>query len=135
MDPVGFAKGAPDSVTKYGGATFSWGKAHQYGHSLGGAWHFTEEGAQRSRGGGLHALSSKEGPDVPAQAQAVGAGEPVVASRPIRSDRQVHFPGRVSLTESTLRPLLRRRANTARPFLLAIRERNPCLRARFTRLG
>jgi hypothetical protein len=36
---------------------------------------------------------------------------------------------------SFLRPLARRRASTARPFLVAIRARNPCVRARRTLLG
>lgn len=125
MDPVGFAQGAPDPVAGNGGALFSGGKPNENRPFLSSARHFTEEGAQSARGSGLHALSSKKGPDMPAEAQAVGAGKPVSASRSIRSDLQTHFPGRVSLTVSTLRPLLRRRASTARPFLLAIRARNP----------
>ena len=36
---------------------------------------------------------------------------------------------------SFLRPLARRRASTARPFFVAIRARNPCVRARRTLLG
>jgi len=34
------------------------------------------------------------------------------------------------LTVSFLRPRARRRANTARPFFVSIRERNPCVFAR-----
>lgn len=135
MDPVGFAQSTADPVSQHGRASFSGGEPHENGRCLFGAGYFTEKGAQCSGGSGLHALSSKKGPDVSAQAQAVGAGEPITASRPIRGDRQAHFPGRVSLTESTLRPLLRRRASTARPFLVAIRARNPWVRARLTRLG
>lgn len=46
-----------------------------------------------------------------------------------------YFPGFVSLTVRFLRPLERRRASTRRPFLVAIRERKPCLLARLRRLG
>src|ERR1700728_3938273 len=37
--------------------------------------------------------------------------------------------------ERRLRPLARRRANTSRPFLVAIRARKPCRRARTSLLG
>jgi len=50
-------------------------------------------------------------------------------------NRFPYFPLRVSLTERFLRPLERRRASTLRPFLEDILERNPCLLARFRRLG
>ena len=46
-----------------------------------------------------------------------------------------YFVLRVSLTVKFLRPFARRRASTLRPFLEAMRERNPCLLARFRRLG
>ena len=51
------------------------------------------------------------------------------------SVQRVYFVLRVSLTVRFLRPLARRRASTFRPFLEAMRERNPCLFARFRRLG
>ena len=37
--------------------------------------------------------------------------------------------------QSALRPRLRLRLSTARPSFVAMRERNPCLRARTKRLG
>ena len=39
------------------------------------------------------------------------------------------------LTVSFLRPRARRRASTARPFLVSIRERNPCVFARWRLFG
>jgi hypothetical protein len=39
------------------------------------------------------------------------------------------------LTVSFLRPRARRRARTARPFLVSIRERNPCVLARWRLFG
>jgi hypothetical protein len=39
------------------------------------------------------------------------------------------------LTVSLWRPLARRRDRTARPFLVAMRERNPCVFARRRLLG
>ena len=42
---------------------------------------------------------------------------------------------RLDYAAKTLRPLRRRAANTRRPFLVDIRLRNPCLRARRSLLG
>lgn len=47
----------------------------------------------------------------------------------------IYFPADWSLTESLFRPRARRRAIAIRPPRVAIRERNPCLFARFRRLG
>lgn len=46
-----------------------------------------------------------------------------------------YLPLLVSLTVRFFLPLARRRASTRRPFLVAMRERNPCLLARLRRLG
>lgn len=46
-----------------------------------------------------------------------------------------YLPLFVSLTVRFFLPLARRRASTRRPFLVAMRERNPCLLARLRRLG
>ena len=55
------------------------------------------------------------------------------ASRPRRVS--FLFTYRSSLTESFFRPRARRRANTFRPSLLAMRSRNPCVFFRFLLCG
>jgi hypothetical protein len=47
-----------------------------------------------------------------------------------RTDRNLAFYG-----QRRLRPFARRRASTCRPLLVAIRARNPCVRARCKLLG
>ena len=47
----------------------------------------------------------------------------------------VNNPDTLDYAAKTLRPLRRRAANTRRPFLVDIRLRNPCLRARRSLLG
>jgi len=51
------------------------------------------------------------------------------------SHQVAYFPLFVSLTVRFFLPFARRRARRRRPFLVAIRERNPCLLARLRRLG
>jgi hypothetical protein len=46
----------------------------------------------------------------------------------------IHY-GRSSLTVNLYRPFARRAARTLRPFLVAIRARNPCVERRRRRLG
>lgn len=49
--------------------------------------------------------------------------------------RIAYFPLFVSVTVRFFLPFARRRARTRRPFLVAMRERKPCLLARLRRLG
>lgn len=60
------------------------------------------------------------------------AGECVSAND---GPRQAYLPGALSLTLRHLRPFLRRRASTLRPFFELMRARKPCLFLRLRRLG
>ena len=56
----------------------------------------------------------------------------VIDLRELRPAAQFH---RCDVTARRLRPFARRRFNTVRPILVAIRTRNPCVRRRRRRLG
>lgn len=88
----------------------------------------------------LRVLTVEQGFDEPFALETAGErkAEPAAIGgwRGVRLAHGVsYFPGFVSLTVRFLRPLERRRASTRRPFLVAIRERKPCLLARLRRLG
>ena len=59
-------------------------------------------------------------------------GAMVIDSGELRPAAQFH---RDDVTASRLRPFARRRFSTVRPFLVAMRTRNPCVRRRRRRLG
>lgn len=93
------------------------------GHGIGAGVHLEDQT-------GLHPFSA------PGKTQKVGAaGQPGENKRPgWLGGRWISGRGG-SQAERRLRPCARRRATTLRPFLVAIRARNPCRRLRTMRLG
>jgi hypothetical protein len=66
---------------------------------------------------------------IPAGTRRVASDEPVVGNAPGRNARVR------DQTDSRARPLARRALMTARPFLVLMRARKPCVRLRFKLLG
>jgi hypothetical protein len=70
-----------------------------------------------------------------ARAFELGGGAEFVAGPQSVSRRRKNTRQRFSVTASRLRPLARRRFRTWRPFFVAMRARNPCVRLRLILLG
>ena len=67
------------------------------------------------------------------RARILAGGGPVRAGKGAPSPALAHYPS--SETVSRLRPFVRRRFSTMRPFFVAIRTRNPCVLLRRRVLG
>jgi hypothetical protein len=117
--PDGLAKAPPDPIARDGLADRA-GKCKADARSVG--LRFADE-ERREQGTGIFRAS------VINPAEILGAQQ----TDTFRKTRDGYYLS--ELTVSFLRPRARRRARTARPFFVSIRERNPCVFARWRLFG
>ena len=136
MHPVDLSQKASDTIPFDSGARAARCKPDLDRHRL-PCFHPRHRPEQQSDTPGGHrpyivAASVKEGTNQAPPFEMGDGGEGVAAND---GPRRAYLPGALSLTLRRLRPFLRRRASTLRPFFELIRARKPCLFLRLRRLG